>query len=263
MQASDAARYTSKIIKAGALLPDTKVLLAHWDQDAGVQSNLARMHKENLFGKASRSRIEDILTIFKQRYLSDPGILAALLTLVEARFPADALDPVLYYLSARADTLLRDAVTQVLYPRLSSGQNNIHVDEIEQWIHKQVNSGKSAKPWGAETVERCAQGIMATLRDFGILQGRVNKQIAPLYLPTSSFAFIAFLLSKEMGSGEQMLNHPDWELFFLPQQAVERFFLEAHQERLLDYQAAGRTIRIDFPASTIEEYAHVVAERAH
>jgi hypothetical protein len=56
-----ARRYSSKIIKAGALLADTKTLLAHWDSMATVQANLIRVRRENDFAKASRSRVEDIL----------------------------------------------------------------------------------------------------------------------------------------------------------------------------------------------------------
>ena len=38
---SRAARYASKIIKAGALLADTKTLLSHWNVALSVQENLA------------------------------------------------------------------------------------------------------------------------------------------------------------------------------------------------------------------------------
>jgi hypothetical protein len=62
-------RYTSKIIKAGALLADTKTLLSHWDESVSVPDNLQRVLRENVFGKASRSRIEDMVAIFRQRYL--------------------------------------------------------------------------------------------------------------------------------------------------------------------------------------------------
>ena len=51
--------YTSKIIKAGALLDDTKTLLSHWDTSAAVSENLDRIRRENVFAKASRSRVED------------------------------------------------------------------------------------------------------------------------------------------------------------------------------------------------------------
>jgi hypothetical protein len=61
--------YTSKIIKAGALLADTKTLLANWNTAYSVGENLTRIQKANIFGKTSRSRVEDIIRIFRQRYL--------------------------------------------------------------------------------------------------------------------------------------------------------------------------------------------------
>jgi hypothetical protein len=64
-------RYTSKIIKAGALLADTKTLLSHWDMRASIRENLDCLHRENVFAKASRSRVKNILAIFRQRYLKE------------------------------------------------------------------------------------------------------------------------------------------------------------------------------------------------
>jgi hypothetical protein len=104
---------------------------------------------------------------------------------------------------------------------------------------------------------------MATLRDFGVLQGRVHKRLAPMYLPVEAFAYIAFFLHQGQPSGERLLNHPEWRLFFLSPQAVERFFVEAQQCHLLEYYAAGSVIRITFPAQSIEEYAHALVERAY
>jgi BrxA len=61
------ALYSSKIIKAGALIGDTKTLLSHWDIDVSVDENINRLRRDNVFGKASRSRVEAILAIFRQR----------------------------------------------------------------------------------------------------------------------------------------------------------------------------------------------------
>ncbi len=61
VSASVSPVYSSKIIKAGALLADTKTLLAHWDVAISVHENVERLRRENVFGKASRSRVEDIL----------------------------------------------------------------------------------------------------------------------------------------------------------------------------------------------------------
>src|SRR6266516_2007214 len=103
---ANAAPYSSKIIKASALLPDTKLLLAHWNLSDDVEANLRCIRQENLFGKASRSRVAEILAIFRQRYLGDPQVLAALVTLVQADTPATMLDPILYFRTAQAYLLL-------------------------------------------------------------------------------------------------------------------------------------------------------------
>jgi hypothetical protein len=94
------APYTSKIIKAGALLADTKTLLSHWNAGTSVQENLYRLRRENVFGKASRSRVEDVLAIFRQRYLTEISVTQALVVLVQHRFPALSLDRILYFHAA-------------------------------------------------------------------------------------------------------------------------------------------------------------------
>src|SRR5712691_13068713 len=100
------APYTSKIIKAGALLADTKTLLSHWDVGVSVQENVHRLRRENVFGKASRSRVEDVLAIFRQRYLTETPVTNALVVLVQHRLPAASLDRMLYFHAAKADRLL-------------------------------------------------------------------------------------------------------------------------------------------------------------
>lgn len=256
------APYTSKIIKAGALLADTKTLLSHWDVRASVQENLERMRRENLFGKASRSRVEDILAIFRQRYLTEESVMRALVVLVAHRFPAASLDRLLYFHSARADRLLHDLVTELLLPLKSQGITDIEGSQVEKTLAQWVDAGKMTSPWGEHTIRRVTQGLLSALRDFGMLSGAVNKRIAPVYLPVGAFAYIIFYLKQRQPSGAKLIDLPDWKLFFLSHECVERFLVEAHQQQLLEYHAAGTVIRITFPANSLEEYAHVLAQRA-
>src|SRR6266403_1032140 len=88
--------YTSKIIKAGALIADTKTLLSHWDVDAPVHENINQVERDNVFGQASRSRVEDILAIFRKRYLTEKSVTKALVTLVSKQFPTAAMERLLY-----------------------------------------------------------------------------------------------------------------------------------------------------------------------
>ena len=255
------APYTSKIIKAGALIADTKTLLSHWDVDASVAENISRAQRENVFGKASRSRVNDILAIFRQRYLTEKPVTRALVTFVRAKFPAAAMDRLLYFHSARADQLLHDSVAEILVPMRAQGLVDIKVRDFERHLAKWVEEGKTHGPWSPITVTRVAQELLAALRDFGVLQGAVNKKIAPAYLPIESFAYVMFYLKQHQPSGAKLIALPDWKLFFMQSGGVERFLFEAHQRHLLEYHVAGSVTRLTFPATTLEEYANVLTQR--
>jgi hypothetical protein len=262
VEVRNSAIYSSKIIKAGALLGDTKTLLAQWNTAVPPQVNLDRLRRENVLGKVSRSRVEDVLAIFRQRFLSEASVTKALFVLAQKRFPAAALDRILYFHAAQADRLLHDTVTEILLPLQTHGITHIDVREIARPLKKWVHAGKTSGQWSEPTVIRIAQGLLSALRDFGVLQGAVKKRIAPVYLPIVAFAYLAFYFKQHQPSGAKLVELPDWKLFFLPREGVERFLFEAHQHGLLEFHAAGSVTRLTFPANNLEEYAHVIAQRA-
>jgi Putative inner membrane protein (DUF1819) len=255
------APYSSKIIKAGALIGDTKTLLLHWDVEATVDENINRVHRDNVFGKASRSRVEDILAIFRSRYLTENSVTKALVTLVRKKFPPIALDRLLYFHSARADRLLNDVVTDVFVPMRDRGLFDISVHDLQTPITDWVEQGKTVNPWSEITILRAAQELLAALRDFGVLQGAAKKRIVPIFLPIESFAYVTFYLKQHQPSGVKLIELPDWKLFFLRREGVEQLLFEAHQRDLLEYHVAGSVTRLTFPVTTLEEYANVLAKR--
>lgn len=263
MKSSKGQIYSSKILKSGAILSETKVLLASWDDSASTQDNFHRFRQINILGKASRSRVEDILHIFRQRYLNESPVIRALIDLIRAKHSADCLNQILYFHAARSDPLIHDFVIEVLWPKYESGRQDIQVKDAENWIREKISKGSTAKPWSDSTIQKSAQGLMSTLRDFGVLQGLKNKHLIPAYLRLDAFCYIAYYLSRTQPSGRRLLESKEWQLFFLKTEAVEHLFMEAHQQHLLDYHAAGSVVRIVFPSESIEEYVHVILERAH
>src|ERR1019366_9045740 len=105
------------------------------------------LHRENVFGKASRSRFEDMLRIFRRRYLSEPAVTKALVTLVRKKFPTAALDRLLYFHSARADQLLHDAVTEILVPMQARGLTDVNVSDFERQMAEWVHQAKTSSHW--------------------------------------------------------------------------------------------------------------------
>jgi len=255
--------YTSRLIKATALIPDTKALLASWDLSLDWRANFDAARRMNIFGKASRARIEDILKIFRQRYFDDPEVGQALVILVQGNVPAQWVDPLLYYYTVQNDSTLRAIVLEVVTRRRLGGYSDLTLEHVLRALRDWVAEGKTMTQWGEDTLLHVAQHALASLRDFGVLQGKATKTITPLYLPVEAFAFLAFELWRHEKSGEKILHSTEWNLFFLPTQGVERFFLEAHQERLLTFYAAGSVIRLEFPVNSLMEAAHVLVKRAH
>lgn len=139
-------RYSSKIIKAGALLPDTKLLLETWDTDTDVAVNQERVREENLLGKSSRSRVEDVLRVFRQRYLEDPEMLRALVALVKGGMPSESLDRVLYFQAARSDPLLHELVAEVLAGWSTRSDREVRTWEVQNWVDEQVEAGNTERP---------------------------------------------------------------------------------------------------------------------
>ena len=273
-----ASAYSSKIIKAGALLGDTHTLFALWDLDQPIAANVERFRRQNLLGKTSRKRADDVLAIFRQRYLDDEITARALAILTQAGLPDALLDRISYFFAARADRLLHDVVTDLL--AVPGRAAEVSAVEVQRFIQELTRNAAGRRLWSAETALRIAQGLLSTLRDFGILNGTARKRLEMPYVPLEAFAFVAFVLSRGEGRAGGLVQSAEWRLFLLQPAAVERLFIEAQGHHLLTYHAAGSVIRVDFniqgdgglagdagdPAgatSELEEYARALAQGAH
>ncbi|MGH8070366.1 MAG: BrxA family protein [Candidatus Entotheonellia bacterium] len=173
----------------------------------------------------------------------------------------EIIRPIYYWITAQAERLLYDFVCVELLHRSKSQVQRITTDDVGRWIASQLAT--CGKSWSPTVTTKVAQGVLATLRDFGLLEGASKKRFAPVYLPIESFAYVAFALHQEGVSGLQLVQHRDWQLFLLSPPMVEQMFLEADRRGLLRFQAAGKIMRIDYPATNFGEMADVVVARAH
>jgi hypothetical protein len=257
-----AAVYTSRLQKGGALLDDMRVLVRFWRDgpDTQVAEDAIR---QNVLGKASRTRVRDTLKrAFLPRFVhgKPPGGWKIVRPLEDAAAPREVVAPIYYWLTARSEPLLYEFVSGFLAEHKAHGNSRVTTDDVARFIRGRLQ--QTGKRWSRSVTLRVARGLLAALRDFGILVGTMKKRIAPTYLPLEVFVHVAFSLSREGASGERLLYHPDWRLFLLSPSEVEHLFLEAHRHHLLDYQAAGGIVRIEFPMRTLEEAAHAITARA-
>lgn len=246
---------SSRIIKAGALLEDTRRLLEVWDPSLDERSNLARIRVSGMLGK-TRTRSEDILRILRQRYV-DPGkhVLTTLRRLLD---DPKAFREACYYEAARSDALLGLFAEEPLYEWFVAGRPYVVVGEVSAWLL----SDARFRGWGPSTRERVAQGLLATLRDFGILEGSrrgVRKRLAASRLSIPGFAYVAFRERERGLTGPALVESRVWRRYLLTASGVRHLFLEADRLRLLRYLEAGSAVRVDWSIRKLEEVADVLA----
>lgn len=255
-------RFSSKIIKAGALLDDVKVLLLRWDETKSIEENLRLALTTNVFGKVSRSRVEDVLKVIRGRYCRDNGAVVPLHRLVKWGVSPEVIDRLLFYYAALADPLIYTFVADYLYPMHLRGEVRVTVEDALRFIQSAIREGKIQPPWSDYTRLRVARGLLSALRDFHVLEGAVQKRFAPVHLPLAVFVCVAFSLRQHV-AGERVVDHKDWRLFLYRPVEVDRLFLEAQQHGYVRYEALGQIVRIDFPYKALTEVVDdLVARRS-
>ncbi len=226
--------------------------------DAPPERNKAEIIKANPLNKATRARAGDVLNrIFVPRFVEGPirNAWRLLRPLEDLEAPPSLVRPVYFWLTALAEPLVYDFCIEYLSNLRANGLRAVNVSEAAAWIESKGCG------WSEVVTIKVTRAILAALRDFGVLEGRARKQIATPPLPLPSFAYIGFCLHQSGVAGRSILYHRDWKLFLLAPGDVEHLLFEAHQQRLLEYHAAGSLVNLSFPACTWEEYAHVVLGR--
>lgn len=262
-----AKTYTSRLQKGGGLVDEMRALVRVWDYDRPQAEIVNDLIQTNVLGKASRSRMEDMIYyMFVPRYVkSEPkDIWRYLNKLEELNVPTKTINNIVYYHSAKGDDLLYDFVTEYLFEKYSMADFNLNSYDAVKFITDAEGTERLPQGWSEAVKIRVARGLLAALKDYGILEGKAKKKIAPVFLPIEAFVYIAFFLYKNFGiTGEKLLNHQDWRLFFFNGIIVERMFLEAHQHGYLQYNVAGSVVRVDFDYQDMEEVCHAITRKAN
>ena len=84
--------------------------------------------------------------------------------------------------------------------------------------------------WSHSTREKLSRNVLTSLRDFGLLQGTVSKQIVEPIVPAVVVRHLIYLLQAEGTPPEQIAHHPDWQLWLWDaaraQKAIEMLNLQ-------------------------------------
>lgn len=249
--------YTTNIQKGGALLDDARLMVEVWDPHVSVEDNLHAIGEEGGLVKTTRTRAADVvLRVLKPR-LIDPGpfVLDALRTVLPE---PSAFADIVYFEAMRDERLLRDFATRRLYELYSSGRSYVTVEDTVGWLADLGD--ERTRSWSATVRLKVARGLLAALRDFGVLEGAVKKRFprSPT-MSNAGFAYAAWRLTGESGADRVVFTTDLWRAWLLDARRVEELALQLDRNGVWSYSAAGSSTRIDWRSRDVCEVLDAAA----
>ncbi|MBP2454130.1 hypothetical protein JOF57_004043 [Mycolicibacterium lutetiense] len=219
--------------------------------------NLTRIVDQGLLAKRSRTRAEDVIRRIIRPRLIEPGphVIPALKSFLS---DGQAFREACYYETSRDEKLLALFAEEPLYAMWNEGRLGVTIPEVIAWQVQMTVRGHL--PTWTDTVRlKVARGMLAALRDFGILAGDNTKLIVPPNLSPRGFSYVAWRLHEVGGSSRSLSDSHVWRRWLLDATRVSDLFRQATRLGVMSVSTAGSAVRIDWHASNLQEVMSAVA----
>lgn len=240
-------------VTKGGKVAETYACFAAWDLDASLDENLARMRDENLILAPTDAWLKEMQRIFRVRF-SDIERHRPLIRLAQAGLSQETWAPILLWHLCFRELLLSDFLETWLYPRKQEGLLRVRADDVRGYLVELKPRGLLDKDWKRSSIDRMASGLPAYAADFGLLQGRAVKEIAPFHLPDDALLYVLNDIANETARAEKILDDIRWRRFLLSRAELEQELLRLHQHRRLRYDVAGSLVALELPNKSVDEY---------
>lgn len=239
----------------GALIPETYAAFSLWDLSLPKRENLQRLREENTVGAGSETWLRDVAKVLNRRFEPDTRD-RALVELARAHCPLELWKPLLLWHITRDEFLLRDFLCEWLFPAYTAGAYRIRPEELHDYLRALPQRGaRTEHAWTEATLHRVAVGLLKMATDFGLLEGSVVRRFASYHLPEKSFLYLLHALAERHAHPRKVIESPDWRMYLLTAEDVERELFRLHQFRLLEYHVAGSIAHLKLPCASPREYA--------
>jgi hypothetical protein len=226
--------YLSTLASKAALLEETRLFLVTYDHYHDLDLTFKAL-LDTVLTQRSRTTRSVIVKIIKSRLVDwnpPDWVLQDLVAFAhESNF--DALRAALLLHVPRQDHVLYDVVQQVVVPHQEKGEYSMFLSEVQTFLDTALDDHPEILHWSFETRLRQVRGILAALRDYGLLKGAVNKSIVLPAIPVTVVHHLIRLLKVEGVPQEQLAYHPDWQLWlWQPAQAKVAITAFLQQEQI-------------------------------
>ena len=248
-------RLSTRLSRKGALIEETYTVFRVWDRQQDVKSNLVRIRDENPVGARNAAWLQEITATLSSRFRSEDEVLP-LVVLAQGDFPLELWRPCLLWHIGQQDDLFHAFLTRWLYPAHEEGVYRLRTEDVVPFVVEQtagrLAGGKGLSEYGRV---RAARDLLLMATDFGLLRGKVAREFTSHHLPDESLLYVLHALAEQEPSPRRIIESPEWRMYLMAPQDVERELLRLHQFRRVEYQAAGSVVQLKLPCPSLLAYA--------
>ena len=238
--------YSSTNLIRGSMVNEMFSIFSEYRNNNDRKHLMNRVMSDNIVNKNSFYSRENVWRIFDQRYLSCPSWIVQDITNSINHGPNSSEFLSLAYLYyAFRERIAYDIVTQVIWDQWCNKNTAIDSKTVEDYIVSKESEIPAIKQWSETTVRRCAQSILSSLRDFGLLRGTVNKSIMRPSISLVTAYHLLCILMAEGFEGRSLLTAMDWRLFLWNEVDVIDAFNKMAMKQWIRFERSGPTTIIE------------------
>jgi hypothetical protein len=249
--------YSGKLVHCGTAFRETFLVLEHYDK-CGEDWGAVReaILKRNLLGKGSTRRARHVAEAIRRRFILSPPWLPPPRDLLRfGRLPlpdAAKRQVVLAYIAAE-DHLFHDVLCG-LFAEKHNGALAPRKTEIRQYAEGLLRSKSPPIAWSLAMGTRWAEGLLAVLRQSGLVDG-FNPGV--FYMPNlriEAFTFLFLWLYESLGSARRSIEHRAFAPFFLEGKRVQDLLEEGRQRGWWGYTGGFGMIELTPKPPRLEDW---------
>lgn len=255
--------YTTQLQAGLGLIGETQTLLALRQPGMSTQQLYQVALNSGEFPNVTARRLRNIVAeCFAPRYINPNPQPANWLQLLNYKISARALNQLFFIYTSRANLILRDFVTELYWERYASGYEEISNEDSKEFVYRATHDGKTKVLWSESTIRRLSSYLLSICVDYKLLQtlSRSTKKITPIRLEPCVTTLIAYELHLKGVSDNNLVSHPDWQLFGMQSEDVRDELRRLSVHKFWIIQMAADVVSISWAYKTIEEVVDVIIE---
>lgn len=254
--ASRANVVSSFTVIKGTQLELTYEAFRYWDPSASKKQNLDRLKADDPLGAGSANWWRDLAKTINRRFDTD-GRDRILIELAQGSCALAIWKPLVLWHMTRDEFLVRDFVTGWLFGQHLAGVWRIRADDVTSYLERLPTRDdvEVKASWSRSTTHRVASGLLRLAVDFDLMTGTRTREFTSYHLPDEALLYLLHLAAETQPNAHELVHLPDWRMYLMRPEDLQRELFRLHQLRELRYEVAGTIAELDLPHATAADYA--------